>query len=63
VEDCDEYQNAFTYDWGDLDEMNACNMWAWFHEISLQDLLRWNISLPSENCVLEVREELLHVEM
>jgi hypothetical protein len=53
VEDCDEYQNAFTYDWGDLDEMNACNMWAWFHEISLQDLLRWNPSLPAENCILE----------
>jgi hypothetical protein len=53
VEDCDEYQNAFTYDWGDLDEMNACGMWAWYYKISLQDLLRWNPSLPAENCILE----------
>jgi hypothetical protein len=52
VEDCDEHQNAFTYDWGDLDEMNACDMWAWFYEISLQDLLRWNPSLPTENYIL-----------
>jgi hypothetical protein len=53
VEECDEYQNAFTYDWGDLDEMNGCDMWAWWYKISLQDLLRWNPSLSAENCVLE----------
>lgn len=53
VDDCDEYQNAFTYDWGDLNEMNGCAMWAWYYEISLQDLFRWNPSLPTENCVLE----------
>jgi hypothetical protein len=53
VEGCDRYENAFTYDWGDIDEMNACSMWAWFYEISMQDLLKWNPSLPTENCVLE----------
>jgi hypothetical protein len=26
AEDCDKYRNAFTYDWGDLDEMNSCDM-------------------------------------
>lgn len=53
LEDCDEYNNAFTYDWGDLDEVNSCKMWAWFWEIPLQDFLRWNPSLTAENCILE----------
>jgi hypothetical protein len=53
VEDCDKYRNAFTYDWGDLDETNSCDMWAWWYEISLQDLLRRNPSLRAENCILE----------
>ena len=53
LEDWDEYRNAFTYDWGDLDETNSCDMWAWWYEISLQDLLRWNPSLRAENCILE----------
>jgi len=26
LEDWDEYRNAFTYDWGDLDETNSCDM-------------------------------------
>ena len=53
VEDCDEYRNAFEYDWGDSEESNACDLWAWWYEISVQDLLRWNPSLRAENCVLE----------
>ena len=53
VEGCDKYRNAFVYDWGDGYESNACDMWAWFYEVDVQDLLRWNPSLNAKNCILE----------
>ncbi|OGE53422.1 hypothetical protein PENARI_c008G09124 [Penicillium arizonense] len=50
---CSAYQNAFGSNVANVTYLNACDGWAVVNDVTVDELLRWNPSLSSENCVFE----------
>lgn len=50
---CSAYQNAFGSNIANVTYLNACDGWAVVNDVTVAELLRWNPSLSSENCVFE----------
>jgi hypothetical protein len=53
ISDCKTYQNAFGSNFANQTYLNGCDSWAVVGNVTIDDLLRWNPSLSSTNCIFE----------
>ncbi|KAK4163124.1 hypothetical protein QBC43DRAFT_355514, partial [Cladorrhinum sp. PSN259] len=55
ISDCYVYENAFdaTSKLKDLSVANSCSRWAHFANVTVEQLVEWNPSLPAINCGLQ----------